>query len=46
MMANTYNVKVEHDVKMTRDGEEVNVMRITLLKKDRHHEVFDKEGAL
>nr|CDJ83115.1 Protein of unknown function DUF1032 domain containing protein [Haemonchus contortus] len=46
MMANTYNVRVEHEIRKDRTGVETPVMRITLLKKNRHHEVFDKAGAL
>ncbi|VDO39997.1 unnamed protein product [Haemonchus placei] len=46
MMANTYNVRVEHEIRKDRTGVETSIMRITLLKKDRHHEVFDKAGAL
>ncbi|GMR47704.1 hypothetical protein PMAYCL1PPCAC_17899, partial [Pristionchus mayeri] len=39
MMANTYNVKVNYDDNATR----VVPMNVSLLKKDRHHEVFDQE---
>lgn len=39
MMANTYNVKVNYDDNATQ----VVPMNVSLLKKDRHHEVFDQE---
>ncbi|EYB82083.1 hypothetical protein Y032_0367g35 [Ancylostoma ceylanicum] len=46
MMANTYNVKVEDEVLVGGCGRQMNSMKVTLLKRDRHHEVFDKAGAL
>ncbi|WKY06495.1 hypothetical protein Q1695_006580 [Nippostrongylus brasiliensis] len=46
MMANTYNVRVQYEAKVNKKGDIRNVMKITLLKRDRHHEVFDKAGAL
>ncbi|KAK6060003.1 hypothetical protein COOONC_02340 [Cooperia oncophora] len=46
MMANTYNVRVEYEMGKDENGEEKSIMKVTLLKKDRHHEVFDRAGAL
>ncbi|KAJ1351124.1 hypothetical protein KIN20_007074 [Parelaphostrongylus tenuis] len=46
MMANTYNVRVEGDVRVDDKGRRSSTIKVTLLKKDRHHEIFDKEGAL
>ncbi|VDM55385.1 unnamed protein product [Angiostrongylus costaricensis] len=46
MMANTQNVRVECDVRVDENGSRSSITKVTLLKKDRHHEVFDREGAL
>ncbi|KHJ85625.1 hypothetical protein OESDEN_14644 [Oesophagostomum dentatum] len=46
MMANTYNVKVDYEIQTDTAGRRRNVMKVTLLKRGRHHEVFDKAGAL
>ncbi|CAJ0603286.1 unnamed protein product [Cylicocyclus nassatus] len=46
MMVNTYNVKVDYEEGLNEQGQMKNIMRVTLLKRGRHHEVFDKEGAL
>ncbi|KAK6018292.1 hypothetical protein OSTOST_16134, partial [Ostertagia ostertagi] len=40
MMANTYNVRVDHEIRK-ENGVETPIMMITLLKKDRHHEACD-----
>ncbi|VDN19708.1 unnamed protein product [Cylicostephanus goldi] len=46
MMVNTYNVKVDYEEGLDDQGQMKNIMRVTLLKRGRHHEVFDREGAL
>jgi hypothetical protein len=38
MIANTYNVHIDND-----DEHDVNRMRLTLLKRERHHEQFEQQ---
>ncbi|CAI4225893.1 unnamed protein product [Auanema sp. JU1783] len=45
MLANTYNLKIEDNQQLGL-GMETNTMRATLLKKERHHDVFNQDGAL
>uniref|UniRef100_A0A1I7XRG4 CNDH2_C domain-containing protein n=1 Tax=Heterorhabditis bacteriophora TaxID=37862 RepID=A0A1I7XRG4_HETBA len=52
MMANTYNVRVSLTYMLVEDNQQQgldqksNTMRVTLLSRERHHKIFNQDGAL